>query len=361
MEVVVVFEGGDPDKPMVMGSLNNGTHPPPFALPGDKTRSGIRTQSSPGGGGFNELSFQDAAGQEQIYFHAQRNLDEKVEKNHTVLVRNDEFLRILRDRVDTIERHLTQHVKGDHAMTVDGNRIDVVTGNADERVSGMLVTRVEGRERRSVGQNADLTYSEDVTIRAKGCVTTLVGKADAKRSWQTHAEGTARLSSLDATEVSSEGELTLRVGKSAIRITSERIEIQSPSVTVTGKGGGLSADDAGLRLSSKGDAQVLVEKKLVLKSKDGASLSMQKEVKVDGSQILLNSPEEAKDPPTKDPEPPTKVVFKDHEGKPLAYQRFLITMADGGEVSGMTDKDGKAEADLKSGGKVTFPDLTKAR
>ncbi len=365
MEVVVVFESGDPDKPMVVGSFYNGTHPAPFALPGDKTRSGIRTQSSPGGGGFNELSFQDATGREQIYVHAQRNLDEKVEKNHTMLVCNDEFLRVIRDRIDTIERHLVERVKGDSTSRVDGNRtsqvdgsrIDVVTGDSDERVSGMLVTRIEGKERRDVQHNADLEYGEDLTTNVKGCVTTLVGKADAQRSWVTHAEGTVKLSSLVSTEVGSEGELLLRVGGSSIRVTADKIEIQSPAVTVKGTGGGLSADDDGLKLSSKKDAQVLVEKKLVLKTKGGASLSMQKEVKVDGSQILLNSPDNANDPPAKAPDPPTKIELVDDQGHALAHQRFLVTLDDGSEVSGMTDKDGKADLDLKRGGRVIFPEL----
>jgi type VI secretion system secreted protein VgrG len=99
MEVVVVFEGGDTDKPMVLGCLYNGTHPPPFLLPGDKTRSGWRTQSTPGGGGSNELSFEDAASNEQIYVHAQRDLNEAVERNHTLLIRNDEFIRVLGSRI----------------------------------------------------------------------------------------------------------------------------------------------------------------------------------------------------------------------------------------------------------------------
>ena len=219
MEVVVVFEGGDTDKPMVLGCLYNGTHPPPFLLPGDKTRSGWRTQSSPGGGGSNELSFEDAASLEQIYLHAQRDLNEAVERNHTLLVRNDEFLRVLGNRMDTVEKNLEERVKGDHTSHVEGNRIGVVTGNAEERVTGMLVTRAEGRERRDVTGPAELVYAGDLTVRTLGSSTTIVGKNDKKRTWTTHAEGTAALSGLDRLELSSDAEIFLKVGDSSIRLT----------------------------------------------------------------------------------------------------------------------------------------------
>ncbi len=295
-EVVIAFEGGDPDKPMILGALYNGTHPFPFMLPGDKTRSGIRTQSSPGGGGFNELSFEDAAGREQIYVHAQRNLDEKIERNHTLLVRNDEFIRILGNRMDTIEKNLHLHVKGDHTSQVDGNRVDVVTGNRDDRVSGMLVTRIEGKERRSVQKTADLEYADDLTTRVKGSMTTLVGKNDKKRSWVTHAEGTAALSGLDKLELRSDKELVLSVGKSSIRITAEKIEVLAAGISAKGEGGSMSVGDEGLAFKSKDDAQLSMGKKMLLKTA-GASLSMEKEVKVDGSKILLNSPDKATDAP----------------------------------------------------------------
>ena len=68
---------------MILGSPYNGTHPPPFSLPEDRTRSGWRTQSSPGGAGFNELSLEDAAGSEQILVRAQRDLDEVLGREHT--------------------------------------------------------------------------------------------------------------------------------------------------------------------------------------------------------------------------------------------------------------------------------------
>ncbi|NUO51582.1 MAG: type VI secretion system tip protein VgrG, partial [Polyangiaceae bacterium] len=66
MEVVVAFDGGDPDKPIVLGCVYNATHPMPFAVPADKTRSGIRTRTVQGATGFNELSFRDKRDAEQI-------------------------------------------------------------------------------------------------------------------------------------------------------------------------------------------------------------------------------------------------------------------------------------------------------
>jgi type VI secretion system secreted protein VgrG len=78
MEVVIAFIDGDPDQPLVTGCVYNGGNPAPVELPDQKTRSTIRTRSSPPNGGFNELRFEDAAGKEEIYVHAQRNLREAV-------------------------------------------------------------------------------------------------------------------------------------------------------------------------------------------------------------------------------------------------------------------------------------------
>src|SRR5262249_16168296 len=86
MEVVVSFVGGDPDQPLVTGCVYNGAHPLPYKMPDHKTRSTIRTVSTPGGDGFNEIRFEDLAKQEQIFVHAQRDLDEQVRRNHTEAV-----------------------------------------------------------------------------------------------------------------------------------------------------------------------------------------------------------------------------------------------------------------------------------
>src|SRR5690606_25950064 len=105
-EVVVTFDAGDPDRPIVIGCLYNGANLPPHALPQHRTKTGIRTRSMPGGEGSNELWFEDASGREQIYLHAERDLDEVVGNNHALLVRQEQTIRILGDRLDAVEQSL---------------------------------------------------------------------------------------------------------------------------------------------------------------------------------------------------------------------------------------------------------------
>ncbi|MFO0758590.1 MAG: type VI secretion system tip protein TssI/VgrG [Byssovorax sp.] len=365
MEVVVTFLGGDVDRPLITGCVPNAINVPAFPLPGSKTKSGFRTQSTLGSSGFNELSFEDMAQNERIYLHAQRDLHEEVERNHTRLVRGSERTQILGSRVDRIlgdmsasmQGSLEERIAGNCTIQIEGNCLDLVEGNADARVSGMRVTRIEGRDRLDVQGNADLEHAEDLTTRVHGCMTTIVGESGKKRSWVTHAEGTAKLSSLDTTEISSEGELILRVGKSWIRITEDRIEMVSAAIGAKGEGAGLSMDEGGLKLGAKGDAQLLVEKKLTVKTSDGASLAMGKEVQLDGKKILLNSPASAEDAPAAEPEPLTLVELVDEEGNGLSYQRFVVALEDGTEIGGATDKDGKAELSLDQNGTIVFPDV----
>jgi type VI secretion system secreted protein VgrG len=314
--------------------------------------------------GNNELSFEDAAGREQIYVHAQRDLDEVVERNHTARVKGDEATRIEGSRREDVAGNTSESVGGraerriasDETTQVDGNRIDVVTGNADYRVSGMVTKRIEGRELRDVQESADLRYADDLTTRVRGCHTTLVGRADAKRSYLVHVEGVSTLSSIERMEISSEEELVLRVGKSAIRITSDRIELCSPQIGAKGDGGGLSIADDGLSVRSKGEAQFLADKMLF--KTEAASIAMGKEMKVDAEKVLLNSPEQATDAPPKEPSKTTTIELVDTDGNPLAYQRYLLVLDDGSEQSGVLDKDGRAEVDVEASGTILFPDLS---
>ena len=88
-EVVVEFLEGNPDRPLITGVVYNANMTVPYALPDNKTRSTIKTNSSQGGAGFNELRFEDQAGQEEVYFHAQKDYNKVVLNNETVTIHKD--------------------------------------------------------------------------------------------------------------------------------------------------------------------------------------------------------------------------------------------------------------------------------
>jgi type VI secretion system secreted protein VgrG len=98
MEVLVGFADGDADKPLIMGCLPNAATPVALDLPADKTRSILRSQSSPGGGGYNELRIEDRKGAEEIYLRAQRNWKQQVLHEMRVEVGQHQHLNVTGDR-----------------------------------------------------------------------------------------------------------------------------------------------------------------------------------------------------------------------------------------------------------------------
>jgi type VI secretion system secreted protein VgrG len=109
-EVIVAFLEGNPDRPLVIGCVYHQSNQPPLDLPGEKTRSTVKSDSTIGGGGFNEIRFEDKKGQEEIYIHAERN--------QTIQVGGDENHTVNHDRTITIMNDSTRMVKGKQDTTV---------------------------------------------------------------------------------------------------------------------------------------------------------------------------------------------------------------------------------------------------
>jgi len=161
-EVIVSFLGGDPDRPVITGRLYNGTHPVPYALPEHKTRSTIMTNSSPNKNGYNELRFEDKAGEEEVFIHAEKDFNEEVKNCHSTHVGVDQS--------NTVDRDQTETVKRDQTLTVEQNRVKKVLVDEEIVVQGQRTATIGkdgGDEFLSVINNRTERVGADDTLTVK--------------------------------------------------------------------------------------------------------------------------------------------------------------------------------------------------
>ncbi|UYZ85599.1 type VI secretion system tip protein VgrG (plasmid) [Entomomonas sp. E2T0] len=118
MEVLIEYEEGDPDFPMITGALHNGVNKVPYELPAHKTKSVFKTSSSKGGVGSNEFRIEDKAGQEQIFVQAQKDFDQLTKNNHTIEVKNNSHLQVQNEHSETIVKNrYTKNASEEHHLT----------------------------------------------------------------------------------------------------------------------------------------------------------------------------------------------------------------------------------------------------
>ncbi|WP_122740011.1 type VI secretion system tip protein VgrG [Pseudomonas viridiflava] len=126
-EVVVVFLDGNPDRPLIMGSLYNSQNTPPWSLPANKTQSGFLTRSMKGDGGTaNFFRFEDKAGAEQVIVHAERNMDTEIELDEKHDVGNNRVVTVGGTQTEVIQKDTVMNVQqGSLTIKVDNQFIQV--------------------------------------------------------------------------------------------------------------------------------------------------------------------------------------------------------------------------------------------
>jgi type VI secretion system secreted protein VgrG len=158
MEVLVHFIDGDPDQPIITGCVYNPNAMPPYTLPDEKTKSTIKSNSTTGGGGFNEFRFEDMKGEEQIFIHGEKDLDIRIKNDRKELIKNDRHLIVENDKFE--------NVKGDSHLSITGDQNEKVTGNYSQSVTGNIQNKATGRIAAESAQEVHIKGGMKVVVEA---------------------------------------------------------------------------------------------------------------------------------------------------------------------------------------------------
>ncbi len=291
-EVVVLFLEGDPDRPIVAGALYNGDNAPPFSLPGDKTQSGVRSNSSIGGGGSNEIRFEDKKGSEQIYIHAQKDEDIVVENNATRTVGVDRTKSIGNNETSTIGVDRMKTVGANETTNIGANRTETVGANEQVTIAIARTHNVGATDTLNVGA------AQAVNVGAAQAITVVAARAVSVGAAQQHTIGGVDSTSVGASQsLDVGGARTTTVGGPESKSVGESL-----TITVAKDWAGEAGDSIVLKtgkssLTMKQDGTIILKGKditidasgdVAVKSSKDTSIKAGGNVVVKGTKVLNN-------------------------------------------------------------------------
>jgi len=227
-EVIVDFLEGDPDRPIIIGSVYHGTNMPPYPLPDEKTKTTIKSNSSKGGGGFNELRFEDKKGSEQIFIHGEKDFDLRVKNDRKEYIGNERHLTVETDQFALVKKSKNQIVKedylenvgGDYNTAVGGDRVAKITGG-DNLTCGDFMLKAKSTNVDS-GSNIYLQATNNIGMNGDSAI---------------HVKGGFRVI------IEAGAQISLKAGGSFIDIGASGISISGALVTINS--GGAAGTGAG--------------------------------------------------------------------------------------------------------------------
>lgn len=174
MEVVVSFLEGDPDRPLVTGCVYNSDAMPPYPLPAEQTKSTLKSNSSRGGDGFNELRFEDKKGSEEVFMQAEKDFNRVVKNNDTLTVgfevadKGDQTIGIKNDQVVEIGNDQKLTVTHDQIETIDNNQTVKITVDQKLDVGGDQAVAIDGSQKVKVGTTIVIEAGTSIELKVGG-------------------------------------------------------------------------------------------------------------------------------------------------------------------------------------------------
>lgn len=328
MEVIVHFLEGDPDQPIITGCVYNPETMPPYTLPDEKTKSTIKSDSSKGGDGFNEMRFEDKKGEEQIFFHAQKDMDIRVRNDRRELIGNNRSLIVNNDKLDRIKRDEHRIIERDKFEKIERDSHLKVSGKATEEISQTFSLKVDGNVVEEFGAN----HTTDVTGNYGASAQMVV--------------------------IEGQTGITLKVGGNFITINSMGVQIQGTLVNINSGGAALMVMP-GNRVPAADPNEAEIADNADPGSRSPTYRSQRRQ-KTPIQKLADTAPSHKADSPSNQAKTSwVKVKLKDEDGNPVPGEKYLVQLPDGKTVaSGTLDENGEAEVTNIDPGqvKITFPD-----
>ncbi len=249
-EVVVSYVDGDPDRPLVTGSVYNAEKTPPVTLPSMQTQSTIKSRSSKSGTAGNEIRFEDKKDAEEFYFHSQKDMKVEVENALTTTVKESHEIHTLEkgDRTVEVKTGKEVHrVKGTRELTVTGDETHTNAANFTQKVTGNYELKVTGNLIIDVTGSITIKSAKDVSAKAGTTFATEAGTALTNKAGTalTNQAGTA-LTNKAGTSLTNEASLGLK-NKAGTTLDNEGTMVNNKaSATQTVDGGGMLTVKGGL-------------------------------------------------------------------------------------------------------------------
>ena len=341
-EVIIDFIDGNVDRPLVTGSVYNAEQMPPWALPANKTYSGIRSRSSKDAGNdmLNEIRFDDKKDSELLFIQAQKDMNVRVKNDRMDLTDRDQHLTVTRDLMEKVgrdshtqlDRDRIVKIGRDHHLEIAGKEAVKIAGSRSLAVSGDVIEQFQGNHSSEVTQNLYLKAIQ-VVVEASTALTLKVG---------------GNFVTIDPSGVAIQGTL---------------VQINSGGSALPGSAGSLvsplapSAAQQPIKAGPTAEAATLSGGS----AKSGAA-SSSSAAPAGRRSPASNAP--THNPANAEPKPHwIEIELVDEAGKPVAGEPYSITLPDGTTVAdGTLDEKGCARVENIDAGtcKVTFPNRDKA-
>jgi len=244
-EVIVEFIEGDPDRPIITGRVYNAQVQPPYDPKTTKTISTLKSNSSKGGGGFNELRFDDKKDAEQIFIHAEKDQDVRIKKDSREWIGSERHLIVKKNQLEKVEGDKHTTITGDLFAQTDGDQHLTLTGDQLTKISGDHLLTIEGDQKEDVGGDQNLKASSNLNTEAGMKISIKAGTdlhEKAGASYAVDASTTVHIKG-GGTVVIEGMQVSLKAGPSFVDISSDGVDISGPMVNINS--GGAAGSGAG--------------------------------------------------------------------------------------------------------------------